>query len=373
MARVLETKKKTHVVVVGGGAGGVELALAMQHRLRSELEKLDQPGDRVEFALVTRGELMPTHPAATRKTFRGIFEARGVELVEHDGVENVTATAVQLASGRKIPADECIWCTQAAPQAWPGDSGLDTDDGFIEAVVQEAPDLPPLEAEDAAFVALHKEVRERAAELGIRTGLPQDVVKQVLEGVVEPGRFADLVAGYLEISPSERQGLLETRGVEERLRRALQIDKARVQTGRISRFGLLEMSRQRLRPSLGDSSQESCPRCSGHGHIRSIESLALSILRLVEEEAMKEFSGQIEVQAPVVVANFLLNEKRSAIQAIETRHRVPVMMISNEYMETPRFEIHRIRKTEVSQDPLNQLVLLERSSHLNISQYSNLS
>ncbi|HEX9692637.1 MAG TPA: endopeptidase La [Gemmatimonadales bacterium] len=94
-------------------------------------------------------------------------------------------------------------------------------DGYIEAVVQEAPDLPPLEAEDAAFMALHKEVRERAAELGIRTGLPQDVVKQVLEGVVEPGRFADLVAGYLEISPSERQALLETRGVEERLRRVL--------------------------------------------------------------------------------------------------------------------------------------------------------
>jgi ATP-dependent Lon protease len=94
-------------------------------------------------------------------------------------------------------------------------------EGYIEAVVQEAPDLPPLDPEDAAFVALHKEVRERAAELGVKTGLPQEVVQQVLEGVEDAGRFADLVAGYIDISPAERQALLETRGVEERLRRVL--------------------------------------------------------------------------------------------------------------------------------------------------------
>ncbi|MDH3455436.1 MAG: endopeptidase La [Gemmatimonadota bacterium] len=93
--------------------------------------------------------------------------------------------------------------------------------GFVEAVVQEAPDLPPLDAEDAAFVALHKEVRERAAELGLKMGLPQEVVEQVLEGVEEPGGFGDLVAGYIDITPAERQALLETRGVEERLRRVL--------------------------------------------------------------------------------------------------------------------------------------------------------
>jgi len=93
--------------------------------------------------------------------------------------------------------------------------------GFFEAVVQEAPDLPPLDSEDAAFVALHKEVRERAAELGLKMGLPEEVVKQVLEGVEEPGGFADLVAGYIDISPAERQALLETRGTEERLRRVL--------------------------------------------------------------------------------------------------------------------------------------------------------
>ena len=97
----------------------------------------------------------------------------------------------------------------------------ETESGFFEAVVQEAPDLPPLDREDAAFVALHKEVRERAAELGLRMGLPEEVVKQVLEGVEEPGSFADLVAGYIDITPAERQALLETRGIEERLRRVL--------------------------------------------------------------------------------------------------------------------------------------------------------
>jgi ribonuclease E len=131
----------------------------------------------------------------------------------------------------------------------------------------------------------------------------------------------------------------------------MQIDKARVQTGRISRFGLLEMSRQRLRPSLGESSEETCPRCDGHGTIRSIESLALSILRLVEEESMKEFSGQVIVQAPTKVANFLLNEKRSNLAEIESRQSVPIVILANELMQRPKFEIHRLRKTEVTDDP----------------------
>ncbi len=159
------------------------------------------------------------------------------------------------------------------------------------------------------------------------------------------------IGGLIVIDFIDMMERKHQRSVEERLRRALKIDKARVQTGRISRFGLMEMSRQRLRPSLGDSSQEPCPRCSGHGHIRSIESLALSILRLVEEEAMKDFTGQIEVMAPVRVANFLLNEKRDSINDIETRHKVPIMLLSNEYLDTPKFEIKRMRKTEVSDDP----------------------
>ncbi|NIP18272.1 MAG: ribonuclease E/G, partial [Xanthomonadales bacterium] len=163
-------------------------------------------------------------------------------------------------------------------------------------------------------------------------------------------RLRDL-GGLIVIDFIDMMDRRHQRAVEERLRHALQIDKARVQTSRISRFGLLEMSRQRLRPSLGESSQEPCPRCDGHGHIRSVESLALSILRLVEEEAMKEFTGQIVVQAPIEVANFLLNEKRANLQEVEDRHRVPVMLLGNEHMETPRFEIHRVRKTDVTSDP----------------------
>ena len=163
-------------------------------------------------------------------------------------------------------------------------------------------------------------------------------------------RLRDL-GGLIVIDFIDMMDRKHQRNVEERLRHALQIDKARVQTGRISRFGLLEMSRQRLRPSLGESSQEACPRCDGHGRIRSVESLALSILRLVEEESMKEHTGQVLVQAPTTVANFLLNEKRKALAEIETRHAVPILILSNEYMERPKFEIHRVRKSEVSDDP----------------------
>jgi ribonuclease E len=163
-------------------------------------------------------------------------------------------------------------------------------------------------------------------------------------------RLRDL-GGLIVIDFIDMMDRKHQRAVEERLRHALQIDKARVQTGRISRFGLLEMSRQRLRPSLGESSQETCPRCDGHGTIRSVESLALSILRLVEEECMKEHTGQVMVQAPMTVANFLLNEKRKAVADIESRHGVPILIVANEYMERPRFEIHRLRKSEVSGDP----------------------
>ena len=163
-------------------------------------------------------------------------------------------------------------------------------------------------------------------------------------------RLRDL-GGLIVIDFIDMMDRKHQRKVEERLRHALQIDKARVQTGRISRFGLLEMSRQRLRPSLGESSQEPCPRCDGHGHIRSTESLALSILRLVEEQSMKEFTGQVIVQAPPAVANFLLNEKRKNLAEIEARHRLPILILSNEYMERPKFEIHRVRKSEMTEEP----------------------
>jgi len=162
-------------------------------------------------------------------------------------------------------------------------------------------------------------------------------------------RLRDL-GGLVVIDFIDMMDRKHQRDVEERLKHALQIDKARVQTGRISRFGLLEMSRQRLRPSLGESSQETCPRCEGHGTIRSVESLALSILRLAEEEAMKDFTGQVIIQAPTRVANFLLNEKRKALHEIETRQEVPVLVLANEHMQRPRFEIERVRKADVSEE-----------------------
>ncbi len=141
------------------------------------------------------------------------------------------------------------------------------------------------------------------------------------------------------------------RQVENRLREAMRMDKARVQIGRISRFGLLEMSRQRLRPSLGESSYVTCPRCDGHGSIRSIESLALSILRLAEEEAMKDHTSRVIVQAPVDVANFLLNEKRASLAEIEQRNKLPVTIVANDDMETPRFEVQRLRTNENIDEP----------------------
>ena len=154
-----------------------------------------------------------------------------------------------------------------------------------------------------------------------------------------------IVIDFIDMSSRKHQ-----REVEECLRRAMQIDKARVQIGRISRFGLLEMSRQRLRPSLGESSQETCPRCEGHGTIRSVESLALSILRLVEEEVMKDYTGQLIVQAPTEVINFLHNEKRSALAEVESRHKVPIVMLANQHLVTPHFEILRVRKSDVTED-----------------------
>lgn len=133
------------------------------------------------------------------------------------------------------------------------------------------------------------------------------------------------------------------REVESRIKEALKMDRARVQVGRISRFGLLEMSRQRLRPSLGESSQIVCPRCSGQGSIRSVESLSLSLLRLMEEEAMKEKTCKIIAQVPVEVATYLLNEKRQATLEIEDRQNINVVLIPNPHMETPMYEVQRVR------------------------------
>ncbi len=150
------------------------------------------------------------------------------------------------------------------------------------------------------------------------------------------------VIDFIDMAPARNQ-----REVETRLREALKQDRARVQLGRISRFGLLEMSRQRLRPSLGESSQLVCPRCRGEGTIRGVESLALSILRIVEEETMKENTERILAQLPVDVATFLLNEKRRTILEIEQRQGVDVILLPNQLMDTPDYRIERIRTQDV--------------------------
>jgi len=150
-----------------------------------------------------------------------------------------------------------------------------------------------------------------------------------------------IVIDFIDMNSSKNQ-----RDVENRMRDALEIDRARVQVGRISRFGLLEMSRQRLRPSLEETTSRVCPRCLGQGTIRGTRSLALSILRLVEEEAQKEFSSEIRTITPVSVATFLLNEKRQEISDIEKRHGIRVIVVPSESLETPHFEVQRIREQD---------------------------
>ncbi|MEH6467395.1 MAG: Rne/Rng family ribonuclease, partial [Porticoccus sp.] len=150
-----------------------------------------------------------------------------------------------------------------------------------------------------------------------------------------------IVIDFIDMNSGKNQ-----RDVENRMRDALEIDRARVQVGRISRFGLLEMSRQRLRPSLEETTSRVCPRCLGQGTIRGTRSLALSILRLVEEEAQKEFSSEIRTITPVSVATFLLNEKRQEISEIEKRHSIRVIVVPNESLETPHFEVQRIREQD---------------------------
>ena len=149
------------------------------------------------------------------------------------------------------------------------------------------------------------------------------------------------VIDFIDMMASRNQ-----RAVENRLRDAVRMDRARIQLGRISRFGLLEMSRQRLRPSLGESSLLTCPRCSGQGSIRSVESLALSVLRIIEEECIKKNTGKVIAYLPVDSATYLLNEKRPTVNDIEKRHNVAVLIIPSKHLETPFYEIQRVRAAE---------------------------
>jgi len=174
---------------------------------------------------------------------------------------------------------------------------------------------------------------------------------EAAEEIARQLRIRDLgglvVIDFIDMGPTRHQ-----REVENRLRDHLKADRARVQVGRISRFGLLEMSRQRIRPSLGDAHEETCPRCGGLGHVRGVQSLGLAVLRLVEDEATKDRISKLIIQLPISVATFMLNEKRVQLEEIERRQDVKLLLIPNPHMDTPHFDIERVKEggdvTEVS-------------------------
>ncbi|MBL8199361.1 MAG: Rne/Rng family ribonuclease [Chromatiales bacterium] len=170
---------------------------------------------------------------------------------------------------------------------------------------------------------------------------------EAAEEIARQLRLRDLggliVIDFIDMGPQRNQ-----REVETRLRDAVRMDRARVQIGKISRFGLLEMSRQRLRPSLGESAHQTCPRCSGMGHIRSVESLALAVLRLIGEETRKDRTSKVIAQLPVDVANYLLNEKREWIRTIEARDNLQIVLVANPDLQTPNYTLRRVRDDQTT-------------------------
>jgi ribonuclease E len=167
-----------------------------------------------------------------------------------------------------------------------------------------------------------------------------------------------IVIDFIDMESSKSQ-----RDVENRLRDALRHDRARVQMGKISKFGLMELSRQRLRPALSEGSHVTCPRCNGTGHIRDTESSALQVLRIIQEEAMKENTAAIHCQVPVEVVAFLLNEKRAEVIKIETRFKVHILMIPNKHLETPHYKLERLRHDDPRLDEQKlSYVMVEESS-----------
>lgn len=172
---------------------------------------------------------------------------------------------------------------------------------------------------------------------------------EAVDEIARQLRLRDLgglfVIDFIDMMSNKNQRIVETH-----LRDALKQDRARIQTSRISRFGLLEMSRQRMRPSLGDSTQLTCPRCKGQGTIRNVESVALSVLRVIEEEAMKKGTEKIIAHLPIECATFLLNEKRPSIEQIENRLKVGIVILPSKHMETPAYDIERIKDREGLED-----------------------
>ena len=181
--------------------------------------------------------------------------------------------------------------------------------------------------------------------------IEQTALNTNLEAADEAARQLRLrdLGGLVVIDFIDMENAKNQRAVEDRLRDALHADRARIQVGKISRFGLLELSRQRLQPSLGETSHITCPRCMGTGHVRSTESFALHLLRILQEEAIKENTGALHIQAPVDVCTFLLNEKRTDILNIEARARIEVLLIPNLHYETPRYTLTRLRHDQLNQ------------------------
>lgn len=164
-----------------------------------------------------------------------------------------------------------------------------------------------------------------------------------------------VVIDFIDMGSGKNQ-----RDVENRLKDSLKADRARIQVGRISRFGLLEMSRQRLRLSLGEAAQEVCPRCEGRGTVRNIQSHGLSIVRLIEEEALKDKTAEVHVQLPVEMATFIMNEKRDFILNIEKRHAVHVVIIANPHMQTPQYVITRIKEDNAGKNRKPSYTLIQQ-------------
>jgi len=183
-------------------------------------------------------------------------------------------------------------------------------------------------------------------------GIEETAFQTNLEAADEIARQLRLrdLGGLIVIDFIDMNSTKNQREVEKRLQDACSQDRARVQLGRLSRFGLLEMSRQRLRPSLSEHTQVACPRCEGRGQIRSVESLALSVLRLIEEECMKDRTGRVIAQLPVDTATFLLNEKRGPIAELESRYMVTITLVPNDTLQTPNYEILRVRTDHMQQD-----------------------
>ncbi len=177
---------------------------------------------------------------------------------------------------------------------------------------------------------------------------------EAAEEIARQLRIRD-IGGLIVIDFIDMESPKNQRDVEDRLRDAVKMDRARIQIGRLSRFGLLEMSRQRLRPSLGESSHLVCPRCTGIGSIRSVESMTLAILRLIGEEARKEKTASVIAQVPVEVATYLINEKREWLRTLEDKTEIELMIVPNPHIQTPEYSIKRVRTDEIDLPEHKQL------------------